>query len=237
MLATGPDDVIVSVAYEGGFVPVETIFTATPAAMITGDGRALSAGAVPAIYPGPLLPSVLQRTITPEATQEVIALADELGLLRDVTYDRNDQIADAADTVVMLTVDGTIYRHQAYALGLDDERDPDRANLAEFVAAVTDLPTTVGADQLGPDEPYAAEEYLIQSRAVNPEDGDTEIAPTVVDWPADASVRLADAWDCVAVPVAEFEPLFRDANQLTYFRDADVTYQVLVTPRVPGREC
>jgi hypothetical protein len=237
VLATGPDDVIVSVAYEGGFVPVDTIFTATPAAMITGDGLALSAGAVPAIYPGPLVPSVVQRTITRAATQEVVALADELGLLRDVTYARNDQIADAPDTVVTITVDGTIYRHQAYALGLAEEDDPDRANLAEFVSAVSDLPTTVGADQLGQEQPYAAAEYLIQSRAVNPDELDTDIEPTVVEWPADASVRLADAWDCLAVPADELEPLFADATQLTFFRDGDVTYQVLVTPRVPGREC
>ena len=38
-----------------------------------------------------------------------------------------------------ITVGGTTYRHQAYALGFDTEADPARANLAEFVAAMTDL--------------------------------------------------------------------------------------------------
>ena len=70
----------------------------------------------------------------------MLAQADELGLLAEVEYPRNDQIADAPDTVVTITVDGTTYRHQAYALGFDTESDPARANLAEFVAAMTDLP-------------------------------------------------------------------------------------------------
>ena len=190
------DDVVISVAYEGGFAPVEMLFARTPVTLITGDGRALSTGPVPAIFPGPLLPNVLQRTITPEATQELVALADELGLLADITYAPNNMVADAADTVVTITVDGTTYEHRAYALGIDDEEDPDRDHLMQFVTAMTDLPTTVGADQLGPEEPYIGEEYLIRATPVDLDTSTFEVEPTVVEWPADAPVRLADAADC-----------------------------------------
>ena len=56
-------------------------------------------------------------------------------------------------------------------------------------------------------------------------------------WPADAPVRLADAGECAAVPVAQFEPLFADATTLTFFTDADETYLVSVVPQDPGRTC
>jgi hypothetical protein len=46
---------------------------------------------MPAIYPGPLLPNIQERSITPAATQQLVALADRLGLLADVTYPGNDQ--------------------------------------------------------------------------------------------------------------------------------------------------
>jgi hypothetical protein len=67
-LATGADDVVISVRYDGGFAPVGAIFARTPVALITGDGRALTSGPVPAIYPGPLLPNIQERSITPAAT-------------------------------------------------------------------------------------------------------------------------------------------------------------------------
>ena len=235
--ATGADDVVVEVTQEGGFVPPEVIFARTPTALISGDGRALSTGPTIAIFPGPLLPNLLQRSITPPGIEAVLAKADELGLLAEVEYPRNDQIADAPDTVVTITVDGTTYRHQAYALGFDTESDPARANLAEFVAAMTDLPATAGQAQLGPEEPYAATTYLIQATPVDLETMTFDVEPTVVPWPADATVRLADAEECAELPAAEAEALFADANQLTFFTDNDVTYQVAAVQQVPGRTC
>jgi hypothetical protein len=235
--ATGPDDVVIAVEYEGGFAPQEMLFARTPVAMVTGDGRALTTGPVPAIYPGPMLPNVLERSITPEATQTLLARADELGLLAKVDYARNDQIADAADTVVTITADGSTYRHQAYALGMDVEQDPARANLAEFVTAMLDLPATVGADQLGPEGAFAGEQYLIQAEPFDPLTLSVDVEPTIVPWPADAPVRLADAGECAAVPVAQFESLFAEATTLTFFTDAGETYLVSVVPQYPGRTC
>ena len=235
--ATGPDDVVIEVGYEGGFVPQELLFTRTPVVMVTGDGRALTTGPVPEIHPGPLLPNLLERSIMAAGTQTLLARADELGLLADVSYTRNDRIADAADTVVTITIDGTTYRHEAYALGMDVEDDPARANLAEFVAAMSDLPTTVGADELGPEQPFATDQYLIKASRVDPATLSTDVEPTIVPWPADAPVRLAAADVCADVPVAEFEPLFAGATTLTFFTEADVTYAVSAVPQVPGRTC
>jgi hypothetical protein len=235
---TGADDVVIEIGYQGGFVPVGVAFTEVPSLLITGDGRAITNGPVPAIYPGPLLPNLVQQSITEEGIQTLLAQADELGLLANVQYsDPSSQIADAPDTVVSITVDGTTYRHVAYALGIDPESDPARANLFDFVNAATNLTGTVGADQLGAEEPYESDTYLIRATEVDLSTMDTEIPPTVVRWPADASVRLADAADCAELPRAEGDALFPDANQLTFFKQARVTYSVAATLQLPGRGC
>src|SRR4051794_16972841 len=64
-VATGPDDVVISVRQAGGFVPPGVLFAATPQALVSGDGRLLSTGPTTMINPGPLLPNLLERSITP----------------------------------------------------------------------------------------------------------------------------------------------------------------------------
>src|SRR4051794_39090388 len=129
-VATGPEDVVISVRQEGGFVPPGVLFAATPTALVAGDGRLLSTGPTTMIHPGPLLPNLLERSMTPAGIQQLLAKADELGLLADVVYSRNDQIADAPDTVVDITVGGRTHHHQAYALGMaGGPEDPARQHL------------------------------------------------------------------------------------------------------------
>lgn len=237
---TGADDVVLRIAYEGGFVPVDVAFQQLPTLLVTGDGQLLQQGPVPAIYPGPLLPNVQARSISEDGIQQLLALADEAGLLADVEYARDDMIADAPDTVVTITVDGTTYEHRAYALGLapdGTETDPARAALAEFVAAATELANGPDSDVLGASAPYEAETYLVRSFPVGDLTG-YDVEPTVLEWPADVPVRLADAAECAEIPVTAVGDLLADATQLTFFTDADVTYQVAVTPALPGaRTC
>ena len=146
----------------------------------------------------------------------------------------------------MITVDGTTYRHEAYALGLEPEgeTDPARQALAEFVAAVSNLPATVGDAELGPEEPYTSEQFLIQAYPIDRRAiGGDGIEPTFVPWPADAPVRLVDAAGCAAVPAAEFGPLFADATTMTFFTEpnqmdgSEVTYSVTPVQQLPGRSC
>lgn len=234
---TGADDVVISVVNEGGFVPVDLVFTRTPTALVTGDGRAIANGPVPAIYPGPLLPNLLERSISEAGVQHLVAEADRLGLLAGVDYPRNDVIADASDTVVTITVDGETYEHRAYALGLDDETDPARVALAEFVAAMSDLPATVGDGALGPEQTFESAAYLIQATPSDPATLDVDIEPTIVPWPQDAPVRLADAAVCAVLPADVGTALFDEATTLTFFSEADVTYAVAAVQQVPGRTC
>jgi hypothetical protein len=93
--AAESDAVVLSITDVGGFVPPDRTFTNEPRLLVTGDGRVIQSGPVIAIYPGPLLPNLLQRSITETGIQRLLDLADEHGLLGDVTYARPDNIADA----------------------------------------------------------------------------------------------------------------------------------------------
>ncbi len=237
---TGADDVVVRIAYEGGFVPVEYVFRNLPVLLLSGDGRLFQQGAVPEIYPGPLVSPVIERSVTEDGIQDLLTLADEHGLLADVEYTSPTNIADASDTVVEISANGRTYVHRAYALGLiEDEQDPARADLAAFVSAATGGRVTdwlyVDNPELGTEHPFAPDTYLVRALPTTETGG--EIAPTLIDWPADSSIRLADASDCAAIPAAEVEPLFDGATQLTYFVDAGVTYQLSVKPQLPGDAC
>ena len=57
------------------------------------------------------------------------------------------------------------------------------------------------------------------------------------EWPADVSVRLADATECTVVPAGEVGDLLAAANQLTFFSDDGTTYQLLARPALPGSQC
>ena len=58
-----------------------------------------------------------------------------------------------------------------------------------------------------------------------------------MEWPADASLRLADAGECATIPTGEVGDLFAGANQLTFFADDGITYQLTVKPQLPGDSC
>ena len=232
---TGADDVVVRIAYEGGFIPVEMAFLDLPTLLLSGDGHVFVQGPVPEIYPGPLLPNIQVSPVTEAGIQDLLGLADEHGLLADVEYTNPTNIADAPNTVVEIAANGETFRHSAYALGINEESDPARKALADFVAAATGDWLYGPNPEVGRQEPFQSEHFLIRASEVGDYTGDIE--PTVVEWPADASLRLADAGECATIPAAEVGDLFAGANQLTFFADDGITYQLTVKPQLPGDSC
>jgi hypothetical protein len=242
---TGADDVVIEYAEVGGFTTRELTFQQTPRLLVSGDGRGFSPGAQIEIYPGPLLPAVQVQTISEQGIQAILAAADEAGLFRDVEYEQPNNIADASTAQVTINVNGETFVHEAYALGLGlpgsdgDETTPDRVALADFIAALNDLPTLVGADELGEQTLFEPTQYGIEALVVDDlsSSGSDDIEPTVVDWPSEVSVRLADAVGCTVVASDEVGELLLSANQLTFFDDDGVIYQVLAKPILPGTDC
>jgi hypothetical protein len=235
---TGADEAVLEIREEGGLAGPQQV--AGPATLVvTGDGRLVQPGPVIEIYPGPLLPNLQQRTISEDGIQHLLALADEHGLLADATYPSLDNVMDAPDTVVTIHAGGQSYEHRANALGFEGEgaeTDESRARLQDFVAAATALAAS-NDPSLGDEEPYGADVYLIRALPDQPERSPDGLEPSIVEWPSDAPVRLADAAACAEVPAASVAEVLATADQLTRFLDAGVSYALSAQPRVAGQSC
>lgn len=234
---TGADEAVLRISYSGGFVPFGYQFRQVPTLLVSGDGRAFMPGVTPAIYPGPLLPAVNVRTIDEVAVQTLLGLARTEGLLAtppDYALPPGIGIADAPDTVVELHANGTVYRHAANALGMSGTSTPARDALQRFVDSVSGLESAVGAVHLGTESPFEPDAYRFVAVQVDPAGYTTEPLPTVVDWPSSTGVVLADASECAEASDAAVGALFRGANELTFFRDGEVVYQLWAGPVLPG---
>lgn len=240
VVPTGADEVVLRIGYEGGFTTPGSQFIHAPNLLISGDGRTFTPGATTLEYPGALLPAIIEGSITGDGIQKVVKLADLAGLLGsipDYSSPGDQLIADAPDTVVTLTVNGVTYEHRAYALGFDmpdgGPSTPARDNLQEFVELLVNLPAAVGVENVGVGGPIVAESYRFQAMVVDPTQW-TEPSPTIVAWPAETGVLLADSTVCAAAPASKVDSLFATATQLTFFEENELVYQLAVIATLPG---
>lgn len=237
-----PADVVLEWGVYGGFTTRQIAFEMQPMLYVTSDGRAITPGVETMIYPGALVPANSVRSITQEGIDALLAAAEEAGMFAEVDYDADSMIADAGTTTLRIKADGEEYLHEAYALGFgglsgpEGQVTPERQNLADFLEQLTDLPGLVGESELGPVEVFDATAYQFVADPIADVSA-FEIAPTVVPWPGDTGVALADAVSCVEVERAVVGDLFETADELTFFGDAGVTYQLAVRPVFPGRDC
>lgn len=234
---TGATDAVIRITYEGGFVAPGYAFVNTPTLIVSGDGHAFTPGVMTMQFPGPLVAPISVRTISEQGVQSLLEAASAAGLLATPPeYARNDMIADAPDTVVTIQAGGATYVHRAYALGIDAaETDPARKALADFVAAATDLPGTVGEAELGPETMFEPSVFRFQATPVT----DAELtgvdpAPTVVPWPAETGVDLGTASSCASAPATAVGPTFAAADSNTVFTQGTATYRLAVAPVLPG---
>ncbi len=240
---TGSNEVVISYAELGGFTTREITFQQTPTVLVSGDGQVFTPGAQVEIYPGPLLPAVQVQTITETGVQNLLAAADAAGLLADVDYSIDSNVADASTATVTISANGETWTHEAYALGFAGpdgvESTPERQALLAFVTQLTELSKLAGVENLGETSLFEPTEYAIEAMPVDDLSvyGTDGIEPTLEEWPAAVSVRLADAAVCTVVEAVEVGELLTTANQLTFFTEADVTYQVIARPILPGSTC
>ena len=248
-----PDKVIFRVTWEGGFVTPEMLLGRLPAIVVYADGRVITEGPVPAIYPGPFMPNLQERTLSESGLERLIGLTREKDLLKDVHYDFHG-IADAADTVLEINLDGESYRVSAYALGeagLDGEIAPaielepaevaGRVALREFVDALMTVPET---DYVNQPHAYAFEAlrlYVKPAEIVENSEFPGEQPP--IAWPLDDLATAGRAIDnpsvdrCVVVEGDDLEtvlPLLQNVNQLSVFESETEVYSLIPQPLYPG---
>jgi hypothetical protein len=156
---TAPTDVLVRVALEGGFVPLEWTFTNVPVFSLYGDGTLVVPGAQIEIYPAPALPALSRRHVDEAGVQAILVEAlDAIGGVPDDLSDLGTTaIADAPSTAITVSagrVDRTI---RVYALaelngrpdGMPDDEYRARRGLQELVARLGSLESWLPAGSLG----------------------------------------------------------------------------------------
>jgi hypothetical protein len=239
-IPSGGEDVVLKITSEGGLVPVGFLFVNLPSLLISGDGRVFTPGAVIEIYPGPLLPAIVERSITEEGIRKVLQLADDAGLLGgrlDYSLPDGVGIADAPDTVVVINVNGKVYEHRANALGFEmpdgASSTPARENLNTFVTIIGDIAKVAGAGNVGDEHAFVPSQYRFRALPVDPSQF-TDPAPTIVAWPDGTGAVLADSAQCATVDAAAVDDVLTTATQLTFFEEADVVYQLSVVGVLPG---
>jgi hypothetical protein len=239
--SNSPTSLVLQVEVGGGFVPVDAVFTNLPVVSIYGDGSVITSGPQIAIYPGPVVPNLLVRKLDAQGMETVLTAAHDAGLLAPPINYGMPPIADAPSTSVTINVNDTSYTQGANALGMEETSGltaaqvDARTTLSTFVASMTDLETLVGADHIGPEQPYVVTGWRLRATVADQlPTGDP--APTVSPWPI-TSLPLASIGECAAVTepatVAQVTDTMTKANQLTFFTDAGRTYQVLVRPLLP----
>jgi hypothetical protein len=155
------DEVALRVENVAGFVAPSVRATELPTISVYGDGRVITVGPTPAIYPGPALPNLQLRHIAATAVSHLVDLAVTAGVGRARDLGQ-PPIADAAVTrFTVHTGDGTggVLTTSAYALdvstgdndGLTSAQLLARKALRDLSDGLADLPKTLGTS--GIDQP------------------------------------------------------------------------------------
>jgi hypothetical protein len=228
-------------------VPPQATFAEPPQVVITLDGRALTWGAIDAIFPGPAVTPIVQRQMTPGGWVRIVELARASGLLLG-----QGVIGEVApgETIVRLSIvaDGTLHE-----VGVSNRWPGCLADPCEgppgspqaffgFGSRLLDLETFLG-DDLGQDEPYVPAAYAVLVGVVPDDEG---LSQQVIEWP------FAGGFDAFGKPSADgsglrcgtltgedaatFAGSLARANQLSPWRDpVDASLHGLtVRPVLPG---
>ena len=208
-----------------------------PMYTLFGDGRLIYEGPSPAIWPGPLLPAMLQVDIGSEGLADVLADVSRVGLPRMLELyngDAANQVIDGPNTVVTYFDVAGEHLFSVYALRDADHKDPRVLLLADLVNRLDQL--AADSPSVGPVEVERLQ-VLANAATVN-----LDVPLSVVEqWPL--SITPADMTEldfavrCFVIAVPEesdaFEA-FQKAHQMTFFEFEDVAYRFTVRPLLTG---
>ena len=232
-------------------LPPNATFNWMPQVLITLDGRIIAGGAIPAIFPGPLVGPLFERQITPDGWARIVDVARAAGLLglnRDFTGGQMPPGSQA--TRLELVADGLVYdlvgdasRLMVCVQAPCNAQPGTPEAFAGFVNQLYDLTTLVGAANLGPEVPHNPAGYAV---LVGGPPDDQGLNQPVINWPLPAGFAafgkpLQDGTGgrCGSITGADVglvRPAFTNATQITPWRDPvdDSIHGLVVKPLLPG---
>ncbi|NLU78416.1 hypothetical protein HCA58_08495 [Micromonospora sp. HNM0581] len=138
------DAVVFRMEHTGGFVTPAMLATRLPTVSVYGDGRVITQGPVPLIYPGPALPNLQVGTISATEVEELLKTARGVGV-GDPADLGTPPVADAPTTRFTILGDNGVQELEVYALaesggtqtGLTADQRSKRKTLREFADSLT----------------------------------------------------------------------------------------------------
>jgi hypothetical protein len=251
----GGDDLVFSMGYEGGFVPVEMAVAQVPTFVLLGDGRVITQGAMTLEFPGPLLPALQVRQLTEDGVQQVLDGVISTGLF-DADADLRgaaNMVADASDTVFTLNAGDRQVTVKVYGLGTLMPDMPTQGIAPAEVEAHQTLQRLseqlLTIDQVLPADaftdtgwqPYEPDAYRLYIRDAT-SDPEGELQGQVREWPTDddpATIGeevavFGGSTRCVVVDGAAWGEELMAANQNTrWTMDGETLYAIIARPLFP----
>jgi hypothetical protein len=255
---------VVVVEEVGGFAMVDMLATRVPTFVMLGDGRVIVQGAQTLEFPGPALPPLIERTLTEDGIQQVLAAFEETNLFAGDLELRGamNVIADATDTVFRVNANGHETTVSVYGLGLLDPNQPApqgipaseiqaHAVLSDLRDALMMLDTHVSADGWESEgwQPYQPAAFRLYVRDVTdqPVEGG-DLPGQVREWPTDDDPAafgaeesgFGDGTRCGVVEgdlATTWLAELEAANQNTLWTDdGERRFSVRARPLLPGEE-
>lgn len=248
---SAPDELVLRIEIQGGFVPIEWPATNLPIISLMGDGSLIGQGAQIMIYPPPALPSLTITGLNEDGIQAILVEAEAAGLMEgDRTYDL-PAVADAETTVFTVNAAGKTSVVSVYALSLGEdvtdmpeEERVARSKLSRFMTLMTStagwLPT---ATIVTPTQAYEFQRLQISSQPeANAPQTDDGIEPGEAQWPlATPLSELGNPYylemsRCFVVEgedLATLLPALERANLLTPWVSNGEQYRLYLRPLLP----
>ena len=247
--STDGHDVLVQVAFEGGFVPLEWTYRSLPSFSLYGDGTLVLPGVQIELYPGPALPAISTRIVTEDGIQTT--LEEVLHSIQGVPGEMLDMasvgMADVPTTVITIHAGGVDRTIKAYGLSELTER-PERMSVDEFQARrqLQDLVTKLGGlDTWLPDGTLGTESMYEGSgaRLFVSEYQKVDLPQEPIRWPLGDNLDRfgematgSDTYRCGVVEGADWTTLREAAsraNELTPWTEAGTRFSILFRPLLP----
>lgn len=232
-------------------LPPRTTFAWTPTIVITLDGRVLVGGAVPAVYPGPLLGPIVERQLSPAGWAAIVNEARRAGLLTGARDFTGGGIPPGGVTArLQITADGKVFDligdPSRIMMCITTPCDPAPGSpeaFGGFLVRLVDLGSWL-AGQLGPERAHVPAGFAILVGAAPAEEPGLSGPPAA--WPLAAGLAafgapLADGsgdrcGTVVGPDAATLWPHLQAATSITRWSDpADGSlHGLLVHPLLPG---
>jgi hypothetical protein len=254
---------VLRVAFQGGFVAPQVLLNRFPTFSLLGDGRVIAEGAQDMIYPGPALSAVLVRRLNEAGMQAVLAEVLGSGAFGSSGEFRGAQqvIMDAADTIFTLRAGGREVTVVVYALnefdtsantgGVSADEVATYRALSHLEARLTTLdqwlPSSDWTDAAW--KPFVPESLrlVVRNATADPPD-ESGIANQLVPWPGSSAadsfgaLTAIDGSRCGVVSgqhATAWYAALNTANALTRFVQGRERYQVTARQLLPDEplEC